>query len=562
MSKFSLLSKFLPVTLLQILSQNGLAQPSQADTLEQLGEDAWAWRALTQPDSGDDVPRIARPTGWLPDWSARAVAARYTQLAEFDERWRVLENSADSPESITNYRLLGSLLARVRWELDHIAAWKRQPHFYIEQALVPIFEILLPPPPLDEQRAERVRALLHQIPFTLAAAQENLSDLRGPFVDVALTQLKQVPDSLLGMHSGLGSYIPASHHAAMRVEVDKALQAFADYSDFLHEHRDDLNDAINVGRENYQFFLSQVALYPYTPEQLTIMGAQEWERSATFEAMESNRNRGVEALAIAPDVDTVIAQLKQDELAVREFLQQQRLLTIPDSVQHYQGLAFPDYLSPIAWLGRTLDLTSAQRLDSNATIYLPEPSPQLGFFNLSIARDPRPILVHEGVPGHYAQLAMSWVHPDPLRRHYYDSGANEGTGFYAEEMMLQAGYFDDSPKTREVIYTFSRFRALRVEVDVKLALGEFTIGEAADYLEEKMGLDRGTAVEEAIFFAATPGQAISYQIGKLQTLAFLSAARSQLGERFDLLQFHDYLWRNGNVPIALQQAEFLALYKE
>jgi uncharacterized protein (DUF885 family) len=47
----------------------------------------------------------------------------------------------------------------------------------------------------------------------------------------------------------------------------------------------------------------------------------------------------------------------------------------------------------------------------------------------------------------------------------------------------------------------------------------------------------------------------------LQTLAFLSAVRSQLGTDFNLLKFHDYLWRNGNVPIALLQAEFLALAK-
>ena len=77
-----------------------------------------------------------------------------------------------------------------------------------------------------------------------------------------------------------------------------------------------------------------------------------------------------------------------------------------------------------------------------------------------------------------------------------------------------------------------------------------------------MGLDRATAVHEAIFFAATPGQAISSQIGKLQTLAFMSAARSALGEQFDLQAFHDYLWLNGNVPIALQQVEFLALAQE
>jgi hypothetical protein len=559
MLKYCLIPALLLATL---MSLTALAQPLRADTLQQLAEEAWAWRAVSQANSGDDIPRIARPTGWLPDWSAPAVAARYTRLADFEQRWLELEDTAGSPESITDYRLLGSLLARVRWELDHIAAWQRQPHFYITQALTPIFETLLPPPPLDQQRWTQVQLLLQQIPLTLTAAQENLSDSRGPFVDVALTQLEQVPASLLDMYRGLAAYIPASVHGAMRVDIDNALQAFADYADFLRQNRDGLNQQISIGRDSYQFFLSAVALYPYTPEQLTIMGAQEWQRSAAFEAMEANRNRGVKNIVIAPNVDSVIANLNRDELAVREFLQEQRLLTIPDSVQHYQGLAFPEYLRPIAWLGRTLDLTNQYRLDSNATIYLPEPSPELGFFNLSIARDPRPIIVHEGVPGHYSQLALSWMHPNPLRRHYYDSGANEGTGFYAEEMMLQAGYFDDSPKTREVIYSFARLRALRVEVDVKLALGEFTIDQAADYLEQKMGLDRGTAVEEAIFFAATPGQAISYQIGKLQTLAFLSAARSQLGDRFDLLQFHDYLWRNGNVPIALQQAEFLALHQE
>ena len=292
------------------------------------------------------------------------------------------------------------------------------------------------------------------------------------------------------------------------------------------------------------------------------MGAQEWQRTAVFEAMEANRNRGVADMPIAPDVEAVIQRLDKDELEVRKFLQQERLLTVPESAGHYNGHAFPAYLKPIGWLGRTFDLTNQHRLDENATVYLPDPSPNLGFFNLSIARDPRPIIVHEGVPGHYFQLSLSWGHPNPLRRYYYDSGANEGTGFYAEEMMLQAGYFDDSPKTRELIYTFARFRALRVEVDVKLALGEFTIAEAADYLEEKMGLDRATAVHEAIFFAATPGQAISYQIGKLQTLAFMSAARSALGEQFDLQAFHDYLWLNGNVPIALQQVEFLALAQE
>jgi uncharacterized protein (DUF885 family) len=124
-------------------------------------------------------------------------------------------------------------------------------------------------------------------------------------------------------------------------------------------------------------------------------------------------------------------------------------------------------------------------------------------------------------------------------------------------MMLQAGLFDDSPHTRESIYNFMRLRALRVEVDVKLALGEFTLEQAARYLEEKVPMDENTARQEAIAFSTGPGQAITYQIGKLQIVKFLAEARMQQSEKFNLRAFHDFVWKNGNVPISLQGWEYL-----
>jgi uncharacterized protein (DUF885 family) len=222
----------------------------------------------------------------------------------------------------------------------------------------------------------------------------------------------------------------------------------------------------------------------------------------------------------------------------------------------------PEYIEPLVALGVADDLTSAARLDQNGIRYIPQPSPDLGYFELSSARDTRPLVVHEGVPGHYLQMSISWAHENPIRRHYYDSGPNEGIGFYAEEMMLQAGLFDDSARTREVIYNFMRLRALRVEVDVKLALGLFTIDEATEYLRTRTPMDYGTARAEAIFFESLPGQAITYQIGKLQIMKFLADARQSLGVKFDLRAFHDYLWKNGNVPIALLRWEYLGLDDE
>src|SRR5438045_8767782 len=102
-----------------------------------------------------------------------------------------------------------------------------------------------------------------------------------------------------------------------------------------------------------------------------------------------------------------------------------------------------------------------------------------------------------------------------------------------------------------------RLRALRVEVDVKLALGEFTLEQAAKYLQEKVPMDAETARQEAIAFSTSPGGAISYQIGKLQILKLLADARLAQGKQFNLRAFHDFVWKNGNVPISLQRWEYL-----
>lgn len=538
-----------------LAAQAAAAQPA----VQQLGADFWAWRGTTQPASSDDIPRIVRPAGWVPDWSPTGVAAQRRQLAAFEARWQALETAPRTVAEKVDYRLVGLALARVHWEMDHVAAWRRQPHFYTAQALNPVFEVLLPPPPVARARLEEVIRLLANAPAILAAGRANLDDMRGPFVDVALGQLAEVPESLRGMAAGLAPHADAGQRKRLVAVLDKAIAAFADYAAFLKSKRAGLSEQTAVGRESYRYFLGNVGIYPYSPEQLVAMGRQEWARSVLFETLERNRNAGLPELPIGPSIGAVTARLDAEELKVRRFLAEKNLLTVPDWVGHYKAQPFPAYLAPIGWLGRTFDFTSIDRTGQDATVYLPDPSPKLGYFNLSIMRDPRPIIVHEGVPGHFFQLSLSWRNPDPLRRRYYDSGANEGTGFYAEEMMLQAGFWADAPKTREIIYNFARLRALRVEVDVKLALGEFTIAQAADYLERMVPMDRATAREEATFFAAAPGQAISYQIGKMQTTEFLAEARVREGKSFDLRRFHDYLWTNGNVPIALQRQEYLSM---
>jgi hypothetical protein len=297
-----------------------------------------------------------------------------------------------------------------------------------------------------------------------------------------------------------------------------------------------------------------VALIPYSPEQLLEISRKEWERAVTFEQIERQRNQGLPELKIAANIDEQIRTSERDELAIRDFLEQKGILTVSPEIGHYTIRLMPGYINALSGFGETDDF-----LHATGVRWANEPSPSLGYFWLATAKDPRPDMVHEGVPGHYFQMAWSRMHDDPIRRHYYDSGPNEGLGFYVEEMMLQAGLFDDSPRSREIIYNFMRLRALRVEVDVKLALGLFTIGQAADYLAHYVPMDQKTAEEEAAGFAVGPGQAISYQTGKVQIMGFLADARLKQGDAFNLRAFDDYLWKNGNVPIVLLRWEYLDL---
>lgn len=527
---------------------------AQADSLETLGNDFWAWRAKYAPFTGDDVNRVERPGG-MRDWSRAGIEQRRKDLAHFEARWKHLGPGQWPISQQVDYKLIGSALSRVRWELDFNPRWKRDPNFYIEQTLTALVEALTVPGPYDEARSREIFTRIENIPSILQQGSENLENPPAPFASAAVQNLDGIRDHLRKMSGALVGSTNLKE-GELDAATDRAADALEKFQAQLKEKLPKLPQQTALGRDAYVWFLRNVALMPFTPEELLAMGKQEWNRAVAFEAFEKNRNKDMPPLKIASDINSWIKDAVEKELQIRKFLEERGILTVPKWVQHYTLRPTPEYLHALGFTEQD-DFTSPSRLNENCIRYVPEPSEKLGYFWRATAIDPRPITVHEGIPGHYFQLCLSWKNEDPIRRHYYDSGANEGIGFYAEEMMLQAGLFDDSPHTREIIYNFMRLRALRVEVDVKLALGEFTLEQAAKYLQEKVPMDEQTARQEAIAFCTSPGGAMTYQIGKLQILKFLADARMQQGDKFNLRAFHDFLWRNGNVPIALREWEYL-----
>jgi uncharacterized protein (DUF885 family) len=542
------------VLLMSCLNANAAFERPRLDSLS---ETFWKWRATEQPFTNDDIPRIERSSDFVVDWSPVAVQGYRRQIAEFERQWRAINTTGASIKDQIDYRLLGSAIARVYWELDVMPMWRENPDFYLQQSLGSVYSVLLPPDPFDAGRQNQLLSRMERIPATLAAARENLTGMRGPYVRVTRSSLKGIEERLDRYEAATLPELSETNRERFRKDVATVKDALVSYRSWIESKAAGLPENTAVGREGYLYFLRNVALMSYTPEQMLAMGRQEWERSVAFESFAQAANTGRSKMPIFPTVDAQVKSADKAELGIREYLGSHGILSVPPEIRHYHDRPIPAYVAPFSFLGVTDDLTGPSRLDQDSSSYKSDPTQVKGFFSVITAMDTRPLMVHEGVPGHYFQMAWSWHHPDPIRRHYYDSESNEGIGFYAEEMMLEAGLFDDAPLMKESIYSMMRLRALRTEVDIRLALGTFTLEQAADYLASTVPMDMPTARSEAAMFASTPGQAITYQIGKLDILRMLSDARHKDGDSFRLQRFHDFVWLNGNLPFALQRWEML-----
>jgi hypothetical protein len=533
------------------------AEPTGMAAVQELGAHFFDWRRTQQPVTGDDIPRVERPDGWVPDFSPGALDGYRRQYRQYLRAVDALDTRGWDVASRIDARLLRAAIQRVHWELEVLEAPRRDPNFYVQQTLGSVFELLIISSPMDDARARNIALRFERIPATLDAARASLDRPVRPFAEAAIESLANIDDRLRRTEAALAETFPPALRERLIAAVAGATTALRAYAAWLESGLDSMQTAFAPGPVAYQWFLTNVALLPFAPGDLLAQGRLARNRAVAWETLQQNRNRDLPPPDIFKTLDRQISSALVNEGEIRAFLESRDLMTVPDWLMRYRFCPLPARLAPLAFLGVNDDLTSETRLDQDACRYIREPSAALPYFALSAARDPRPLIIHEGIPGHYFQLALSWSQPNPIRRRYIDSSANEGIALYVEELLLQGGLFDFSPQTREMTYNFMRLRALRVEVDIRLAVGDFTIEQAADYLARSVPMDQASAREEAVFFAANPGQAISYQIGKLQIIRFLADAKLARGDDFSLRDFHDYLMRNGNVPIALQRWEYM-----
>ena len=190
--------------------------------------------------------------------------------------------------------------------------------------------------------------------------------------------------------------------------------------------------------------------------------------------------------------------------------------------------------------------------DPTGFFFIPTYNPESKNFYIRAAiEDPRPILGHEGIPGHFLQLSIANHVSDEIRRQHEDSVFVEGWALYGEEMLSRTGLYPNNSPAQGQILRLSRYRAARIGVDVNLHTGRWTFEEAVKYFMDAGGLDREAAEGEAAGAASSPTQKISYITGKWQIMNLLGRYKDKQGENFRLGQFHDDLIKNGSLPVSV-----------
>ncbi|MCS6235969.1 DUF885 domain-containing protein [Shewanella baltica] len=162
----------------------------------------------------------------------------------------------------------------------------------------------------------------------------------------------------------------------------------------------------------------------------------------------------------------------------------------------------------------------------------------------------RTLAYHEGIPGHHFQIAVAMeLEGMPLIRKMAPFTAYiEGWALYSERLAWELGFqkdpFDNIGRLQAEL-----FRAVRLVVDTGIHHSRWTREQAIDYMKKNTGMSDRDVTAEIERYIVMPGQATAYKVGMMKILELREKAKSALGNKFDLRDFHDVVLKNGAVPL-------------
>lgn len=518
--------------ILLMLDGNGVQAQSKTNSHEALVALYSDFRAFVPP------PVVAG----VPDYSARAMAQQHRQLKDYMARLKAIDDSAWSIEERVNYMLVLAEMRGLDFQHRVVRPWAKDPAFYstTDLGFGPKMHgaIHLPNLPIaDKGDVKALASQLKAVPAALDQARTNLVDARGDLARLAISQ-KQVEINVYGQFAKE----VAQHHPSLVEPARQAQAAAQRFKSWLEDIEADLPAYGGVGRENYDWYLKNVLLFPYDITAIELISEREYERQVAFLKIEEHRNRAIPMIEPVKTRQAFDAKRKQEDEDLLAFLKDGDWMTIPSWLKHNPNEG--PYVFP------------ADRDPSKPGLF--DAPLDLHFFFQAEFRDGRPLRAHN-LPGHAFDGLQYRQDARPIRgdrRLFFINGVRaEGWAFYLEEFILQAGMLADRPKAREIDYILGAKRAARVRPEIKMQSNEWTWAEANQSLIDRTPkwMDPGDAVAQfdIELYLRQPGYGVGYYMGKVELESLLAEQAMDLGDEFDIKTFHDQFRAAGSIPISL-----------
>jgi uncharacterized protein (DUF885 family) len=543
-----------PVTNKALISNTGGAEVMAAAALHTIAKDYYNWRNENYPVSSSDRG-LHTWDNKLTDYSPGKIAARAQHVHGLLEKVRAMQTGSWPMEERIDWILFRAQLERVDFE-DRVLKFERtNPQVYIGECTNAIFSLLKKEYDTPRNRALAATARLKEMPALL---KQGLSNLQSPvklYAQLAMQSARSIDPLLNNSLMALDVDLAPDEHNELVKARDGALAAIHSYADELEKRLPKMKDFAPMGEGNYNYYLKHVLLLPVDAREIETIGRAELARYRALEALlpdpklaDPDPSRSAN---IPPDQASFLKAYESREQEMINFLKEKNLVTLPDYLGTFQIRQLPEAFKPTS-PGGFMNPPGVYDKDPTGFYFIPTYNPQSKNFYIRAAiEDPRPILGHEGIPGHFLQLSIANHLSDEIRRQHEDGVFVEGWALYGEEMLMRTGLYPNNSPAQGQILRLSRYRSARIGVDVNLHTGRWSFEQAVEYFMEAGGLDREAAEGEAAGAVSNPHQKISYIIGKWQIMNLLGRYKDRQGDNFRLGQFHDDLIKNGSLPVAI-----------
>jgi len=487
------------------------------------------WREFQKPRIVDGVP----------DYTAAAMAAQRDRLPEFQRRLMAIDPKGWPVARQVDWNLVWAEMNGLDFDHRVLRPWARHPGFYVmvvpEQSDTPAkegpafagaLETWRYTFPLPAAAVDPFRVKLRAIPRVLEQARTNLvEDARDLWI-VGIRRHREQATLLADLAKRL-----APDHPDLAKDAESARQAEDAFDAWLESKLPEKRGPSGVGTLNYDWYLKNVHLAPFTWRDEVALHERELGRSLAYLALEVQKNRALPILEPIATAEEWQRRLPAEVAAYVRFLGDKQIVTVKD------------YMEP-ALRARIGAFAPAAERDFFAQVEYREPlllrSHGYHWFDLArMEREPHASPIRRG----------------PLLYNIWDNRA-EGLATAMEEMMAGAGLYEGKPRSRELVYVMVAQRAARALAGLKMHGNELRLEEAVRFASENtpygwMKPDGELVWGEQGLYLEQPGYGSSYLGGKAMIESLLGERARQLGPQFTTQGFMDELNAAGMIPVSM-----------